>query len=725
MTLPAAFFGTFNFLALSGLSKMTSSVVKASPSTQAIFRSWQHNRRKEFIVEAVGTQDAFSEDSMFYDRITKPSELDSVNLNLSEDGKVTSPLVKILSYINSDPRNFQSRQELANKFEEFRVIYFFEEAQLDTVQTVDKRPETSDLSIVIAIGDPYEGLFPEFNKDMINYIHSKLFDPEYDQNKPEGVMDQIIYRSERVLEAREFLKSTTYQGLWILKDGIINPKIYEILGDKFNKGEEFSKLERIISDIMSFYMGSMHNGESMPDGGYDSRLIKLYEETTGERAIINNVPTETFKDWYNTKQANINRKDMRSPNARQIIQSKKDRLKQTIIEQLQHYSLTGERLTSQKEVIANSELSYSSVNKYAKAILRQIFNDPESASLIYEMIFGHITTSYQEKREECIDNGLIIKTTPTQWFDMLKNRGDKTPSQLYIEVQCTSPEKHVGSILMSQILPCRVCHINSLSKPIDLQRVLEVAREHNLQAVSFRDDSQELTENEFNELVKAYNDQHQDSNDYKSKTIAHLNLRWRCLECDHIFERSYTTILRYKVKKYCPRCVSSIDQQITLEKTEAAFQGHITQSFRSNEQLYKFLPERVLLMDKYQVISDPRCHVDAYGFVSVAGKEFKIAIESQGPQHYSFVAYLDLAKAQDLKRGVYKTDEQCLEDFKAQVERDRVKVELFKDLNKDGYFLIIVPYWKPPSERRDFILREFIRQTKINPNDVHISDFFK
>ena len=128
-------------------------------------------------------------------------------------------------------------------------------------------------------------------------------------------------------------------------------------------------------------------------------------------------------------------------------------------------------------------------------------------------------------------------------------------------------------------------------------------------------------------------------------------------------------------------------------------------------------------MDKYQVISDPRCHVDAYGFVSVAGKEFKIAIESQGPQHYSFAAYLNLAKAQDLKRGVYKTDEQYLEDFMAQVERDRVKVELFKDLNKDGYFLIIVPYWKSPSERKAFILREFIRQTKVNPSDVHIVDF--
>ena len=128
-------------------------------------------------------------------------------------------------------------------------------------------------------------------------------------------------------------------------------------------------------------------------------------------------------------------------------------------------------------------------------------------------------------------------------------------------------------------------------------------------------------------------------------------------------------------------------------------------------------------MDKYQAISDPRCHVDAYGYVSVAGKEFKIAIESQGPQHYSFAAYLKLAKSQDLKKGIYKTDEQYIEDFSAQVERDRVKVELFKYLNKDGYYLIVVPHWKSPSERKAFIFQEFIRQTKVNPSDVHIVDF--
>ena len=204
-----------------------------------------------------------------------------------------------------------------------------------------------------------------------------------------------------------------------------------------------------------------------------------------------------------------------------------------------------------------------------------------------------------------------------------------------------------------------------------------------------------------------------------------INFKWRCLDCDHIFERAYVIIQASKVNHYCPNCVSNIDQQKTLEKAESAFQGHVTQSFRSNEQLYKFLPDRILLMGKYQVISHPNVHVDAYGVIYVAGKEFKIAIEHQGAQHYSFEVYLNLRINQDTKEGIYKTVEFYKKEFDKQVARDQAKVELFKDLNKDGYFLIVVPYWKSPSERAAFILQEFIRQSRVNPSDVHISDFFE
>ena len=122
--------------------------------------------------------------------------------------------------------------------------------------------------------------------------------------------------------------------------------------------------------------------------------------------------------------------------------------------------------------------------------------------------------------------------------------------------------------------------------------------------------------------------------------------------------------------------------------------------------MYKFLPDRILLMPEYQVISHPNCHVDIYGVIFVAGKEFKVAVEHQGRQHYSLAYYTSMARMQDIKRGVYKTDLQYEEDFNAQVERDKAKVKLFKNLNEDGYFLIVVPHYISPNERKAFILRD-------------------
>lgn len=413
----------------------------------------------------------------------------------------------------------------------------------------------------------------------------------------------------------------------------------------------------------------------------------------------------------------------RGPMGKQILQNKKNSLKQIIIEQLQHYSKTGERLYSKKEVQAESGFSHNSLVKYTKIILEQIFTDYRSASLIYDMILGRITTSYQKTKENCIENGLLLKTTSTQWFDMLKNRGDTSPSRLYVEVKCTAGD-HESSIRVGSIRTCGECHTEAyLNSPLNFKDVLNLGSERNIQAISFFDDSQQLTESEFNELVKAYKAQHQDPNDYKSKTIAYLNLKWKCLECDRVFERTYDNIQRSKIKHYCPSCVSSIDQQMTLESAEGLFQDYTTQSFRSDVQLTRFLPDRILLMNKYQVISHPNVHVDIYGVISVGDKEFKIAIEHQGPQHYSFESYLEIIKSKDIASGIYKTDEKYKEMYDALIERDKAKVQLFKDLKKQGYYLIVVPYKISPAKRESFILEKFIEQTNVNPGQPSIADY--
>jgi rubrerythrin len=446
---------------------------------------------------------------------------------------------------------------------------------------------------------------------------------------------------------------------------------------------------------------------------------------TQEKATFfkSNDSTAPIKDLDATSDSpKVNKKDMRSPMERQIVQNKKNRLKQIIIEQLQHYSQTGERLYTLEEAQAKSGYFAQAIRRNGKVVLEKIFTDPESASLIYSMILGGITTSYQKTKEDCIDNGLILITTPTQWFDMMKNRGDTPPSHLRVEVQCK--KDHTSFVVINRIQGCLECSISrNLNKPLDLQEVLKLANERNIQAISFFDDSRQLTESEFNQLVKKYKAQHQDPNDYKSEKTVYLNLRWKCKECGHVFERVYENIKRSKTKHYCPSCVSSVDQQITLEKTEETFQGYITQNFESNVQLYKFLPDRNLLMGEYQVLSHGNIHVDAYGVISVNGKEFKIAIEHNGIQHYSLEAYTNLVRGRDIKRGIYKTDKEYEIMFNAQIARDRAKVKLFKDLNEKGYSLIVVPYKISPAKRKGFILQEFIKQTDVNPGQPSIVDY--
>jgi len=168
---------------------------------------------------------------------------------------------------------------------------------------------------------------------------------------------------------------------------------------------------------------------------------------------------------------------------------------------------------------------------------------------------------------------------------------------------------------------------------------------------------------------------------------------------------------------------ASIGQQQTFEATVEAFQKYIVKSFNQDIQLYKILPSRTLLMIKYQILSNPNVHVDAFGVIKIHGKEFKVAIEHQGSQHYSFAAFLQLVQRRDIKIGVFKSVSDYKKMFDGQIARDRAKVQLFKDLNKNGYFLIVVPYTVPLSDRQDFILKEFIRQAKVDPSQPSIADY--
>jgi len=318
MVIPSVLFGSFSFVALSGLKKMTTSLIKLSPAAYAEYSALKHNGRKRPIGVAVGGQATGSANDKVLEQAKKPAGLNSVapNINseykdLQESDKKSAPLIQVLSNINPNPKNIII-SKILNKFKSLISSAWSNEIEvrktedslvaenIDKIVDESSQSKESDVILDKIIGDDFEGLFPEHDPSTINYIYSKLFDPEYDQKKPKDVLGQINYRCSLISEARQVLKSAKYYGLDILIDEIINPYVLAILQDKFNKGERFSKLERIIADVASFYMGS---SQVKHDGGYDLDTIREYEEETGKKAFLSNSPTKSFTDWFNAKKA--------------------------------------------------------------------------------------------------------------------------------------------------------------------------------------------------------------------------------------------------------------------------------------------------------------------------------------------------------------------------------------------------------------------------------------
>ena len=106
MVLPTVFFGTFSFVAMSGLNKMTSSLMKLSPTAHANFETWQHNRRKEATIKTAGDVKFFSAETGSFANMEKqtkmPLEVDSKALHdlfaqVQESEKIGPPTINTLS----------------------------------------------------------------------------------------------------------------------------------------------------------------------------------------------------------------------------------------------------------------------------------------------------------------------------------------------------------------------------------------------------------------------------------------------------------------------------------------------------------------------------------------------------------------------------------------------------------------------------------------------------
>jgi predicted Zn-ribbon and HTH transcriptional regulator len=241
--------------------------------------------------------------------------------------------------------------------------------------------------------------------------------------------------------------------------------------------------------------------------------------------------------------------------------------------------------------------------------------------------------------------------------------------------------------------------------PLSHQDALDLAEARSLTLVSFSNYNLELEELEFNNLI----DQHQTM--YSKGTYRRerwfVVLRWKCDECEYVFDQVFYNIKRGT--SHCPACRQSIQQRITYRIVKYIFKDYLSSGdFDIDKKLYKLVPQSVLARKKYKAIENKNVHIDLSSKLLLPNnKAIKLGIEHQGQQHDSnlFIGYPAFKKISKETRSVL--------DWQQLLERDSCKVELYRELNKIDQFLIVVPWYISPKDRYEYILNEFIRQTNL------------
>ncbi len=772
MMTSAFFFGSLSFL---GVNRMFRSAFTITSKAYGEAKTITHTRRKRELIQAYGSNNFYENLGKMEDQTKKPANIDGATLNnifrsLQKSGTTTEtsiiPSTSGAPRINPNPISRQESQ-LEQKFAEIKelqesmyraqtealsfrrrwltqpglrvgesvnlmfsfsvkkdmsvsiLIKNLNQAKEDMKVTVSNKEvsiedfDTTILTpqdtvklrrvfraaavnpdVIVNLDNINNRLFPGLDRGQILKYYSILFNRKFDSSTPssELLLKKIRYNKDEILKAIEVLGGTKYLNLRddIIVDNEINSQVMAVLKDKYDKGEKFTEQEGLIAGIAIFLMGNNDITESSVDSGREKR-------SGGD--------TQSAKFKQDTK-------------------NKINRLKQLIHKQLQHYSETGERLSSLKEITPMAGwVSEKTTRKYSQIILLEIFGNPDIAKTVYDMLFGIVFTSYQGVKRAAFDHGFRILTTSAQWFEMVKNREVET-SKLYVELECLE-KGHKSTVRVDVIQGCYICMVDGFkNKALDFQDVLKLAEDRGIQAVSFKDESKPLTEIEFNDLIEDYIDLNQDPENYKSTSRIYINLRWR--HEDHVFEATYNNIVGTKVDLFCPFCVRSVDQRQTYTAFKEKFQQYLPlpQSILYDVRLARILSNpSILLQDEYKSLQDPRVHVDMFGVFNIHGQEFKIAIEHQGGQHSSFDDYLNLNRPRDEANGHYIPTSEYKRRWDSLVLRDKTKVELFKALNNDGYYLIVVDHRVPVSQRANYILQEFIRQTGVNPGQRDIDDW--
>jgi len=154
------------------------------------------------------------------------------------------------------------------------VKYFLEdkiqEEEIQEKQIISSAVVKSD----VIPGDNFEGLFPEFDKDLIEHIYNELYNIE--SRDPIDVSGRQISRIplpvDLLRNAIDMLSSTYYEDLQIIVEqgpyNAINWEVQQKIINKIERWQQLNKLERIIMDVGAMIM-SGYNFEGMVNSASD------------------------------------------------------------------------------------------------------------------------------------------------------------------------------------------------------------------------------------------------------------------------------------------------------------------------------------------------------------------------------------------------------------------------------------------------------------------------
>ncbi|TFG23689.1 MAG: hypothetical protein EU529_06560 [Promethearchaeota archaeon] len=374
------------------------------------------------------------------------------------------------------------------------------------------------------------------------------------------------------------------------------------------------------------------------------------------------------------------------------------KLRAIINQQLQEYSRSGKRLYQTFEAGLNAGIkSTTTMKKYSIHILTNIFRSPIKANVIYDMIFGKAITSYHDLVRKCKKADLKLKTTPTNWFEILKLRKTKSIQDLKIKVKYMCGHENKKSIQNIGKRGCNICRLdnalNNLKEAINFDDVLELSKSRNLKLLS--------SENEFKQAKK--------NAKRKSGKNTDAELRWKCKRCGEKFLKRYSYIA-YK-DSACPNCNIFKNQLITQKICRYIFSDCIvSENFITEHPIYKIFADIKLP----KILSHFNVHVDLFAILKINNRLIRLAIEYQGAQHENsndgWLAFLGITHG----KGSHL-------DWRKLIRRDKEKVLLFEQYNRKDYYLIVVPYHIKKDERFQYIIKEFTNQTGIKIKKKKIS----